>query len=128
MPFTPALSAPPAAMTPMPATPPSMDGMTPPPPTLPATAGTMSLIIAGRSTITLMVSINVIAWLSSPAPAVTMIEQPTAMTSAATGLYSRNANSHPMTLPNACRPVSIQLIAAHMGATPTMIGSRPARR
>ena len=33
-----------------------------------------------------------------------------------------------MTLPNAWRPVSIQLIAAQTGATPTMMGSRPARR
>lgn len=127
-PFAPALSAPPAAMTPMPAIPPSMDGMTPPPPTLPATAGTMSFIIAGRSTMTLTVSMRVMAWLSSPSVAVTMIALPVAMTSAATGLYRRNANSHPMTLPNAWRPVSIQLIAAQTGATPTMMGSRPARR
>ena len=127
-PFAPALSAPPAAMTPMPAIPPSMDGMTPPPPTLPATAGTMSFIIAGRSTMTLTVSMRVMAWLSSPSVAVTMIALPVAMTSAATGLYRRKANSHPMTLPNAWRPVSIQLIAAQTGATPTMMGSRPARR
>ena len=78
--------------------------MTPPPPTLPSTAGTMSLIIAGRSTMTLMVSMRVMAWLSSPAPAVVMIAHPVAMTSAATGLYRRNANSQPMTLPNAWRP------------------------
>ena len=77
---------------------------------------------------TLTVSMRVMAWLSSPAPAVVMIAHPVAMTSAATGLYRRNANSQPMTLPNAWRPVSIQLIAAHTGATPTRIGSRPARR
>ena len=77
---------------------------------------------------TLTVSMRVMAWLSSPSVAVTMIALPVAMTSAATGLYRRNANSHPMTLPNAWRPVSIQLIAAQTGATPTMMGSRPARR
>ena len=35
---------------------------------------------------TLRVSISVMAWLSSPGPAVAMIAEPVAMTSAATGL------------------------------------------
>ena len=67
---------------------PSMEGRIPPPPppTEDCTAGTITRIMAGRRMMTLRVSISVMAWLSSPGPAVAMIAEPGAMTSAATGL------------------------------------------
>ncbi|KFI56334.1 hypothetical protein BCUN_2239 [Bifidobacterium cuniculi] len=111
-----------------PAAVPSTAGVAPPPDTFEATAGTIVRIMAGSMTTTMIVSVSVIAWLSSPLPAVTMIAEPVAMTRAAIGLYSRNATRVPSTLPNDWRPCSFQLIAANTGATPTRIGSMPARR
>ena len=73
----------------------------PPPATLEATAGATSLTIAGNRTIVLIVSISVMASLSSLAPAVLMIAHPVAMTNAATGLYKRNATSQPIIRENA---------------------------
>lgn len=101
--FPPPIIALPASVTLAPAIPPKTPPMSPcpPPATLEATAGATSLTIAGNRTIVLIVSISVMASLSSLAPAVLMIAHPVAMTNAATGLYKRNATSQPIIRKNA---------------------------